>query len=159
MNNSDAEIISPSRADIDAILDQLDAMMLKLGRVMSSGTGGPLARLGVNPPQYMLLRAISHQGSSRVCDAAEFLGVGNPAASMLIKSLEEKGLVEREQDSQDRRVTRVNILESGREIVKTGEEVRRAALLRYTKGLDMSDMETFMRVLTTFMEAVARDHE
>jgi DNA-binding MarR family transcriptional regulator len=159
MNNSNAEVNAPSETDIDSMLDQLDAMMLKLGRVMSSSKGGPLARLGVNPPQYMLLRAISHQGASRVCDAAEFLGVGNPAASMLIKSLEAKGFVARQQDSEDRRVTRVDITDSGGEIVDSGEIIRRAALRKYTTGLDITEMETFMRVLATFMDAVALDHQ
>ena|GEM_PF-395275 len=156
VNNSSVETNNISEVNVIEVLDQLDAMMLKFGRAMSSD--GPFIHLGVTPPQYMLLRTLSHEGASRVCDAATLLGVGNPAASMLIKSLESRGLVHREQDPDDRRAVQVAITDEGREIVSSGEQFRREALLRHTKSVGLGDMETFMRVLGVFMEAMATEH-
>ena len=69
----------------------------------------------------LLYRALDHSvdigENISVAEAAKQLGVSMPFVSKTLKSLEEKGYVERVSDKNDRRSVRISVNESGRQIV------------------------------------------
>jgi DNA-binding MarR family transcriptional regulator len=70
-----------------------------------------------------------------VKDLSERSGMSLPAASRTIDGLLKRGWVERREDEHDRRMKRVRITESGREVVRAIERARLAGLERFAETL------------------------
>ena len=160
MNNSNIESTPAMETDpeVDSLLDQLEASIFRMGRIMASGRGHPLRGEGmISGPQYMLLKALEGEGSLRVSDAADLLDVKNPAASMLIQSMDDQGLVSREHDSDDRRVIRVSMTDEGRSRLAQAEEHRHIMMRRFTSALSVEDLRNLVRIQNKLVDAIAAE--
>ena len=73
--------------------------------------------LQLTVPQLRTLFIIAHGQSSSVAQIAEQLGIGGPTASHLVNKLVEAGLVERAEDPDDRRRTRVSLAPAGEALI------------------------------------------
>jgi DNA-binding MarR family transcriptional regulator len=94
---------------LDEIMNQLDELMSYQRR--SFCEHGPHRELSL--PQLFLLVTLHERGTLTVSALAELLGVTAPSASTLIDRMEERGLVARERDAEDRRVVHVTVTEEG----------------------------------------------
>src|SRR4051794_480573 len=84
--------------------------------------------LGITPAQSRLLRTLAHYGSPpRMADLAERLEVVPRAVTTLVDGLEASGRVRRVADPTNRRVTRIELTEEGREALGELRGARRAA--------------------------------
>ncbi|MDP2182123.1 MAG: MarR family transcriptional regulator [Actinomycetota bacterium] len=155
MNNSTHEPIRPDD-EIDAILDELDAAMYRLGRLMASRQAECFRSAGVPAPQYMVLRILGVEGHMRVSDIADMLGVKNPAASAIVQGLEQAGYASRERDETDQRAVRISLTDAGRERLSTADEHHRALMRRFTSTLSIEDLRTLSRIHNTLAETIAR---
>jgi DNA-binding MarR family transcriptional regulator len=75
---------------------------------------------GLTPTQHQLLLAIRGHGDSRgptIGDAAGYLFLRHHSAVGLVDRAEAAGLVERQEDRDDRRVVRLRLTERGKEIL------------------------------------------
>src|SRR3954447_5449463 len=95
---------------------------------------GLLARLltkqihaGITRTELGLLRTLS-DGPRRITELAELEGLAQPTTTIMIKQLEQEGLVRRERRSDDRRVVLVDLTESGRLALEAHRERVREAL-------------------------------
>ena len=80
---------------------------------------GPLwSRLDLTMSQMKALQVIAHSGPLPIGGLAHLLGVGNPAASLLVDALVRQGLVSRAEDRADRRRTLAALAPQGRELVE-----------------------------------------
>jgi DNA-binding MarR family transcriptional regulator len=77
-----------------------------------------------------LLRTLS-DGPRRITDLAELEGLAQPTTTILIKQLEQEGLVRRERRSDDGRVVLVDLTESGRVALEAYREGVREAIGEY----------------------------
>jgi DNA-binding MarR family transcriptional regulator len=92
---------------IDYVSSELLPRAALLTRLLVRQLGGELSRTEVG-----LLRNLS-DGSRRITELAELEGLAQPTITILIKQLEEKGLVTRTRQSGDGRVVLVDLTESG----------------------------------------------
>ncbi|MEU1460395.1 MarR family transcriptional regulator [Streptomyces sp. NPDC005727] len=84
--------------------------------------------LGVTPAQSRLLRTLAHYGSPpRMADLAERLEVVPRAVTTLVDGLEAAGKVRRVPDPSNRRVTRIELTDEGRETLREVRGARRSA--------------------------------
>ncbi|MFF2200532.1 MarR family winged helix-turn-helix transcriptional regulator [Streptomyces sp. NPDC058145] len=84
--------------------------------------------LGVTPAQSRLLRTLAHYGSPpRMADLAERLEVVPRAVTTLVDGLEASGKVRRMADPSNRRVTRIELTDEGRETLSELRGARRSA--------------------------------
>ncbi|MEU1706908.1 MarR family transcriptional regulator [Streptomyces sp. NPDC005706] len=84
--------------------------------------------LGVTPAQSRLLRTLAHYGSPpRMADLAERLEVVPRAVTTLVDGLEAGGKVRRVPDPSNRRVTRIELTDEGRETLREVRGARRSA--------------------------------
>jgi DNA-binding MarR family transcriptional regulator len=142
--------VSPEFA---ALLDEIDALMFRFARLIGSRheSGEPDA---LSPPQYMALKALDAAGAMRVSDVASHLGVTNPAASMLLQTLSEEGLVDRSPDPADRRVTLVSVSEQGATRLAGAENTRRRFMERVISRLSQEELGGMIRGLRELADAI-----
>lgn len=82
-----------------------------------------VARSPLTGPQLSILARLVETGNARISDIAREEGIRMPTASNAIHQMEERGLVERIADPNDRRGVRVAITEFGeQEYQRVGEE-------------------------------------
>lgn len=81
--------------------------------------------------QHSVLMRLYHADRCGVGEVGSQLGITNAAASQLVDKLVQQGCVERAEDPDDRRVKRLTLTPSGRQLVELGFEAR----LKWTAAL------------------------
>ena len=84
------------------------------------------------------------------------LGVGAPTASGIIDRLVEKGLVQRTEDPDDRRVRRVTLTETGQEQVLAMDSIFGRLLGELAQSLTLDDMDLLARATRALLTALDR---
>ncbi len=80
-------------------------------------------------------------------DMADFMKRDKSAILRQIDIMEEKGLVQRVADPQDRRKNILTITDKGKKLARVAFEMEKELFKDMQKGISNSDMETFNRVL------------
>ena len=89
--------------------DALMSLMMALGRRMRQRQPGDV----IDYSAFPLLKLLSHQGPMRVSAMAQVLGLDASTVSRHAKQLEDRGLLERTEDPDDGRASRVTVSEQG----------------------------------------------
>ena len=113
------------RRRIEYVSHELLPQAALLTRLVFRELGGDLSRTEVG-----LLRTVS-EGPRRITELAELEGLAQPTMTILIKQLEQEGLVTRERRSEDGRVVLVDLTESGRVALEASRERVREAIGAY----------------------------
>lgn len=79
---------------------------------------------GLSTPQFSLLMQLHHKGTCGMSQISEQFGFTPAAASQLVDKLVQHGLIQREEDPQDRRAKSLNLKDKGRELIQAGIEQR-----------------------------------
>jgi DNA-binding MarR family transcriptional regulator len=166
MNNSTGEHITPETASAapaetpsspisDALIDELEDSMTRMGRLMAMRHGGHDTCAGeLNPVQAMLMRALLANKALKMADIAALLAIRPPAASAVVDALEHRGFVTRTPSDDDRRVTLVCLTPAGCTVLTETEEARRAQLRRYMQLISEDDVRTLLRIQNTLIDAI-----
>ncbi|MDH6116374.1 MarR family winged helix-turn-helix transcriptional regulator [Kitasatospora sp. GAS204B] len=130
------------------------AVMFRRGRARSA----EMSRM-VHPKleglAYSLLAHLSEAGQVRVTDVGAHFGVGKATISRQIKALEELGLVARESDPLDGRVSLVSLTEDGARRFLRAHEYRIASFRAMLASWDPAELDQFVHLLARFNETVA----
>ncbi|MFI5688776.1 MarR family winged helix-turn-helix transcriptional regulator [Streptomyces sp. NPDC051636] len=109
--------------------------------------------LGITPAQSRLLRTLAHYGSPpRMADLAERLEVVPRAVTTLVDGLEASGRVRRVPDPTNRRVTRIELTDEGRETLGELRGARRAAAKEILAPLTEEQREVLGGLLDTLID-------
>src|SRR6185436_6731589 len=138
---------APARSEqIDYVSNELLPRAAVLTRLLVRQLGGELSRTEVG-----LLRTLS-DGSRRITELAELEGLAQPTITILIKQLEENGLVTRTRQPDDGRVVVVTLTESGSVALEEYRGRLRAVLGGYLAEISDEQVEA----LATATEALAQ---
>jgi DNA-binding MarR family transcriptional regulator len=138
---------TPDRSEqIDYVSSELLPRAAVLTRLLVRQLGGELSRTEVG-----LLRTLS-DGSRRITELAELEGLAQPTITILIKQLEENGLVTRTRQPDDGRVVVVTLTESGSVALEEYRGRLRAVLGGYLAEISDEQVEA----LATATEALAQ---
>lgn len=113
---------------------------------------------GLSMPQFSVLMRLHYRGPCEVADIGVQLGITAAAASQLVDRLVQCGLLNRVEDSHDRRVRQISLTESGQALVKQALETRNAWTAALTARLTRAQQSRIAAALTDLIEA-ARDLE
>lgn len=105
----------------------------------------------VSPGHVQIMIALSEKPHS-VGQLAESLGVSPPAATQLVDTLVENGIVERRHDPEDRRVVLVDYVPGMRKVARGITEVRRRRLTAALGPLDDGEARAFTKGLKLLAE-------
>lgn len=105
------------------------------------------------------LATLDRTGPRRITDLAAAEGVTQPAMTVLVRVLEESGLVERGGDPSDRRVTLVHLTETGAGYVRTRRRRGVQAFERLIDRLTGDEIESLMAALPALEHLAALEGE
>lgn len=121
-----------------AVADRLHSAAIHLLR--SARREDPAS--GLSPARLSALSVVVHGGPLSLGELAAAEQVRPPTMTRLVSALEEAGLVTREPDPADGRVTRVRATGEGRRLLDEGRRRRVASLARCLAGLPPRELET-----------------
>lgn len=133
---------------IDLVIDGL----LATGRMLVGQTARSLAQLDANVtlPQFRTLVVLA-AGPQRIIDIAGELGVQSSTVTRICDRLVRKGLVSRQERSEDRRATWVVLTTAGRDLVAEIMRGRRDELAALVDAIPISDPEALASVLNALV--------
>ena len=126
-------------------------------KVLARASDQALAVAGGSVPAWLVLQAVTSAETGTQGELAAVLGIAQPTLSHHLDGLERGGLVTRTRDPANRRVQRIAVTESGRQLFL---RLRRAAAAfegRLRAGLDDDDVTTLRRLLAQLEENAQPD--
>ncbi len=135
---------------VDDIAEALPQRAADLGRLFLERAG-----FGVSRTELGVLRAVQ-RAPQRIGDLAAAEGVTQPAISLLVTRLEERGWVRRESDPTDRRVVLVAATAAGADAYEGVRAEYRALLHEEMATLGDDDVATLARAVEVLDELVER---
>src|SRR3954451_1120803 len=142
------ETIPARLAQIDYVSSELLPRAALLTRLLVRQLGGELSRTEIG-----LLKTLDG-GSRRITELAELEGLAQPTITLLIKHLEEKGLVTRTRQSGDGRVVLVNLTEDGYVALEEYRERLRAVLGGHLAEISDEQVEALATATETLAQLV-----
>jgi DNA-binding MarR family transcriptional regulator len=122
-------------------------------RSANVGTFNAIAELDLSFTQIKALCALESDGQESSLKAlADSLGVSLPAMSRAVDGLFERGLVGRREDKNDRRMKRVRLTESGRQVPLALNEARLSALQELIGSLTAEEAGALQSALGLILE-------
>lgn len=132
----------------DEAAGDLADQLLRLTRRLSHAHRHNFAPVGVTPAQARLLRTVARSTAPpRMADLAEQLGVVPRQVTTLVDALEERGLVRRAPDPANRRVTRIELTDSGAVALKELRRARRSAAEELLAPLSAAQRDALSELL------------
>lgn len=111
------------------------------------------ASFNITPVQFSLLTALDEHGEMDQNTLALEIGLERTSVAEVLPRLETRGVVERRQSEQDKRVKLVKISRKGRALVKRMEAAAKRAHDRTIEFLPEAEREVFMLQLIKLVEA------
>ncbi|MGW7289552.1 MarR family winged helix-turn-helix transcriptional regulator [Streptomyces sp. NPDC054847] len=142
-----------STPDADGLLAE---QLLRLTRRLHRSQKRQLqsADIAITPAQSRLLRTVAHyEEPPRMADLAERLEVVPRAVTSLVDGLEAGGRVRRVPDPANRRVTRIELTDTGRATLRALREARRAAAEDVLAPLTTEQRETLAGLLSALVDS------
>ena len=138
--------------------ESLDSINHTLARVMRlSGSRSMFARqaeaadVDLAQPSYVLLRTLIDEGALPLGGLARIDHMDLGMAARQVNALVEAGLVSRQPDPADRRVSLVAVTTAGKRVAGSLQGVRRRHLERALSGWTAAELDDFDRLLTRFL--------
>jgi DNA-binding MarR family transcriptional regulator len=130
----------------------LGDLVMRVARGLRQRGAAVTAPWDLAPHQARALRVVARHGEVRPGRIAAHLRVAPRSVTDVIDALEERGLVERAPDPDDRRATVVTLTASGRRHVDEIDVARRTDAHSFFSQLSERDRATLRRILATLDE-------
>ncbi len=108
---------------------------------------------GLSWPQFGVMMRLFRGGSCGVSDIGKHMEVTSAAASQLIDGLVEKGLLERVENPDDRRLKQISISQKGRAFIQNGAAQRYGWVEELVASLTSEQREAVAQALPALLEA------
>lgn len=101
----------------------------------------------VSPSHARVLRVLAHHGALRLGDLSAHLRIAARSTTEVVDALEQRGLVERRADPDDRRATLVALTDQGKHVSRSIRSARKAEAERLFSDLSPTDQANLRRIL------------
>jgi MarR family transcriptional regulator, organic hydroperoxide resistance regulator len=111
---------------------------------------------GLHPGQAGCLLVLGDADSLSQRDLADRLHVARPTVTTMLQAMEKAGLVVRQTDADDQRLTRVNLTEDGRRLTERMKSVSGLYMQQAVGSMSGGDRQALTRLLDTLGDNLAR---
>jgi DNA-binding MarR family transcriptional regulator len=138
----------------DQIISQLRTMMSHQRQKWAA----QCQAYGLSMTHFQVLVILDGDGPTAMSRLAEQLGVGFSNATSIVGRLEERGVVKRVHDVDDRRVVLAQLSDAGREMLRHVEEIRLAHMRQLVETMTPDEQRVVIRALESMTAAHQRIH-
>ncbi len=103
--------------------------------------------LGITPGQSRAVGELRRHGSMRISALSEHLHIAPRSGTEVVDALEERGLVRRSPDPDDRRATLVTLSTQGEEVAEAVRKARAADAEQFFDRLSAADRSELARII------------
>ena len=135
-----------------AASDGLDLLLARCLRTLRHEWTPPAEGVDLAPHQGRALRIVAESGPLRLRDLADRLRIAPRSATEVADALEQRGLVSRAPDPDDRRAVRLAVTSAGQEAAEAVAVARAVGADAFFARLPASDRVELHRILTTLLE-------
>ena len=122
------------------LASRLRFAIMRLARVLRQK-----AQDQVTPSQLSALVSIEREGPVTLGELAALESVQPPTITRIVAGLEEQGLVQREVDPADRRISRVRMTSQARKLLERNRSRKTAYLASRMRGLNAEELDLLAR--------------
>ncbi len=143
-----------ARGRRDVLADLFVAVQRTADRLMQ-GLEDALRRSGVTPVQYLVLRSLRQAGAAGMPSNQIVRGMTthDPDMTRLLDKLEERAVIQRWRDKDDRRVYRVKLTRQGARLLRELSLITRELHRKQFNTIDRRKVKALTRLLETINEA------
>ncbi len=127
-------------------------LLAQVGAHAASKFGERLAELHLSPPQAGIMRAIATNAGTSQQALGRLLGILPSRLVILVDELEERGLLERRDNADDRRVYELFLTDDGRQALESVGRVARAHQEALCAALNEKEREVLAALLSRIAE-------
>lgn len=143
--------------DIDEYALQVILTILHIIGNLRNSSVEASSEVELSYPQSLLLYTVLEAESATITQLSNSLKVTQGVVSRMVDRLEEKGLVERSRDREDRRVVTVRLSPRGREFALSMIDLHLEGLRKALKKISPGDRERFLGVLKEIEAGMERE--
>lgn len=111
---------------------------------------------GLSMTHFQVLTHLDRSGPVPMGSLADALGVSMSNATGIVSRMEDRGVIEREHDDDDRRRVIVRLSEAGREITHELGDLRRAHVTALIEALPAESQHNLLRAIRDVRAAIGR---
>jgi len=130
------------------------AVMLNAKEAVLAPMRPKLREYNITEPQWRVMRVINDRGTTDATGLAEVGLLHAPSVTRILKDLEERKLIVREPDANDRRRALVALTPEGREIVKTISRMVVRIMRDYSERFGEQRLERLLNELRALSAAI-----
>jgi len=146
-------VVTATTVATDGLAEDLYALLVFLNKSCSADLFEAMGLLDLSMTQLKLLHQLDLAGCELTLkQAAESVLLSLPAASRTVDDLVRRGIVERHEDLEDRRMKRVSLTAEGRRVIRTVNEARLSGLAQFTTTLNDDERRILSAALTTLLQ-------
>ena len=122
---------------------------------LAAHIGRQVAAGGLSPARYRVLRFIEARAPTTAGEVRAFFGLAPRSVTEALDSLERDGLIQRQRDPADRRVSRLVILPAGIAALEASRPILMNAAEAAFAGLSPAEGDQLLALLNRVLEKVA----
>ncbi|KIN63872.1 Transcriptional regulator, MarR family [Sulfitobacter noctilucicola] len=158
MNRAEKVDTSPARLGEMGLENFAPYLMNRIIGRYNAAMSSEMAALGLTTPQMRSLAVLSVIDGILIRELAVYAVVQQSTLSRALDTLDQNGLIRREQDEQDSRATRVFITDAGRDVYERLWPHMSEAYEAMFKGIDSAEKRAFIGTLQTILRNI-RKHD
>lgn len=129
-------------------MDNIGYLLMNCARKLKYELNQSLVPIGLTVQQWAILQQLQQHGSSSAIQLSERLGMDKPTVSGIVKRLEAKGFVSKNQDPQDKRLFHLTLTEAGVNRYQIAKKISEYELEKFTKKLTLLEKQQLETILT-----------
>lgn len=137
---------------MDDVPESLADVFWAVARQLRHRTRNAMEPFGVTPGHARALAVLARDGDLRPGALAEHLRIAARSGTEVVDALEERGLVSRSPDPDDRRATLVTLTPAGERVAMEVAAAQRAEAESFFGTLPAADQATLVRILGSLRE-------
>jgi DNA-binding MarR family transcriptional regulator len=106
-----------------------------------------MAELGLTTAQFGILKVVQDGSEDTAAELCRRYNMDPGAMARMLDKLDEKGLIQRERSSEDRRVVRIALTDSGRALCEQGIDAAVKTLNHSVRNFSKEELDTFKDAL------------
>ena len=152
-----SEAVSSDKGDvaIDETIVAMESLLRKINFILSKRGRSVLREFDLTPPQFVALSQVHHHPGLAMSDLCRKMQLTNATVTGLVDRLEQKTLVERIRDPEDRRTIRLRTTELGETLFTKSLQARQRRLAADVAGFSDEEKSQLVGLLQRLVESMA----